>query len=707
MGRKVMKKRAGSDGNHSSEKFGGKMNKTGKFSKSFQQRKATPVMQTSFVRKQVDPETTKYFTEIANAIEGTEMDFEERSVICGNALEEARGKEVELATDYIISHTLQALLEGTSVEHLCGFLRNCAKSFSQIAMDRSGSHVVETALKALAMHLQDTDNHILIEETLTTICKMIVVNPVDIMCNCYGSHVLRSLLCLCRGVPLDSSEFHSTKSSSMLAERLNSRVSQRGDNNVGNLQQRFPELLQFLASEMLNSGRKDMAVLRVNQYSSLVLQTSLKLLAGQEQLLLHSIPIILGCSTENAIQGNLIENTAVQKLLSLMEKTAFSHLMEVILEVAPGILYDELFVKVFSNSLFLLSSHHCGNFVVQALISHARTQDQMELIWVDLGAKFKDLLEMGRSGVVASLVAACERLHSYENKCCQALAAAICALDESPRCIVPRVLFLDNYFFSEDKSNWNWPDGVKMHVVGSLILQSIFRFPCEFIQSYITSITSLEDSQVLEASKDPSGSRVIEAFLSSNASSKQKRKLVVKLRGHFGELSVHSSGSFTVEKCFNAANASLREAIVSELVPLQKDLSKTRQGPYLLRKLDVEGFAKRPDQWKLRQTSKQSALKEFYDAFGPPEIKLSENKSFLADANRKSQPDKMKEMRKEIDSSLSNVAPNYGNPFLAHQGSNVKSKKSGLKRPRGKAGLARDAMGGGGDLRNKKKKKYN
>lgn len=123
-------------------------------------------------RKQVDPETAKYFAEISNVIEGSEIDLEERLVICGNALDEARGKEVELATDYIISHTLQTLLEGCSVEHLCGFLRSSAKDFSHIATDRSGSHVAETALKALVMHLEDFDSHSLIEETLSTICKV-------------------------------------------------------------------------------------------------------------------------------------------------------------------------------------------------------------------------------------------------------------------------------------------------------------------------------------------------------------------------------------------------------------------------------------------------------------------------------------------------------------------------------------------------------
>lgn len=53
---------------------------------------------------------------------------------------------------------------------------------------------------------------------------------------------------------------------------------------------------------------------------------------------------------------------------------------------------------------------------------------------------------------------------------------------------------------------------------------------------------------------------------------------------------MQSSSSFTVEKCYNSSNLTLREAIVTELVPLQSDLAKTKQGPHLLRKLDVEGY---------------------------------------------------------------------------------------------------------------------
>lgn len=62
-------------------------------------------------------------------------------------------------------------------------------------------------------------------------------------------------------------------------------------------------------------------------------------------------------------------------------------------------------------------------------------------------------------------------------QCSLALAAAVCSMNESPGCIVPRLLFLDSYLKCEDKSNWSWPKGLKMHVMGSLILQLVFKFP--------------------------------------------------------------------------------------------------------------------------------------------------------------------------------------------------------------------------------------
>lgn len=58
-------------------------------------------------------------------------------------------------------------------------------------------------------------------------------------------------------------------------------------------------------------------------------QTALKLLAGCDEELLQIIPILLGCSKEDSVVGDLIKSSLVQDIAHLMKETAFSHLMEV------------------------------------------------------------------------------------------------------------------------------------------------------------------------------------------------------------------------------------------------------------------------------------------------------------------------------------------------------------------------------------------
>ncbi|KAL5061386.1 hypothetical protein RYX36_032990 [Vicia faba] len=644
----------------------------------------------SRIRKQVDPETTKYLSEIANLFESDSVEFEERSLICANALEETKGKEFEIATDYILSHTLETILQASDIHTLSSFLHSCAKHFPFIAMDRSGSHVAQTAINSLASHLQyDPQLHSLVQEALTVICDVIAANSLDLMCNCYGSHVLRTLLCLLKGVPFDKSGYYLSKSTTALAERLNFK---HFSSNEHAFLPAFPNLLNSLVSEMFKLSTNLIKDLQFDQFSCLVFQTTLRVLVGNDELLLHVIPILLGCKNKTNTDGNFIETTVLPGLKHLFKEPAFSHLMEVVLEVSPVALFNELFTKVFKNSLLDLSSHQHGNFVVQALISHASDQDLMELIWDELGPNLEDLFQMGRSGVVASLIAACERLHINEQKCCQVLAKTVCLADENSKWIVPRLLFLDSYFTCEDKSNWIWPSGAKMNVMGSLILQTIFRFNSEYIKPFITSITSMDTTQVLDVVKNARGSHVVEAFLGSGAPGKQKRRLVSKLQKHFGEVALHPSGAFTIEKCFTACNLSLRETIVSELLAVQSELSKAKQGSYLLRRLDVDGFAASPDHWRSKQVSKESTYKDFYATFGSGDTRSSKNDGFLADtSNNKSNPNNVKEMRKEIDQSL-------GSSFLSTDSLNRNPKKAKKNKKNAEIGRNED------DSSRKKKK---
>ena len=53
------------------------------------------------------------------------------------------------------------------------------------------------------------------------------------------------------------------------------------------------------------------------------------MLAGNDELLLDVIPILLGCKSKNNAEGNLIETAVVPELKNLFKEPGFSHLMEV------------------------------------------------------------------------------------------------------------------------------------------------------------------------------------------------------------------------------------------------------------------------------------------------------------------------------------------------------------------------------------------
>ncbi|KAE8810614.1 Pumilio domain-containing protein C14orf21 [Hordeum vulgare] len=573
---------------------------------------STSVM--NVIRRKVEPETAKYFLEISNLFDNKEIDLEDRSTICANALEETKGKELELVTDGVISHTLQILVQGCELEQLCMFLRSCIQSFHVIAMDKFGSHVAEAALKTLATHLEDDTSRVIVEEILNKICKVIAADATNVMCSCYGSHVLRTLLCLCKGVPLDSlQDFHMTKRSAVLAERLSGGSSRPGDQNLTSFEHGFPDMFRTFVRQMLQNAKNDISTLLTEKNSSLVLQTVLKLSAGDDDELNHIISILLGYDEDDTAQKKDYSEQK-NKIVALLEDTAYSHLLEVIIDVAPEELRSNMLIGTLKGALFAISSHHCGNYVVQALISSAKTADQMKQIWEELGPNIKELLELGKSGVVASILAACQRLETNRLEISEALSAAITSDSESSDSIVAHILFLEN--FLREKSYWKWPLGVKMSVLGCLMLQSIFQYPHQYIRQYVASLLALDNDQILQIAKDPGGSRVLEAFLCSSATTKRKFKVFAKLQGHYGEIAMNPSGSFLVEKCFTASNFSHKEAIVSELLAMQNELSRTRHAIHLLKKLDVDRYSRRPDQWRAAQTLKETTQREFQAEFG-------------------------------------------------------------------------------------------
>jgi nucleolar protein 9 len=163
--------------------------------------------------------------------------------------------------------------------------------------------------------------------------QVIAADAANVMSSCYGSHVLRTLLCLCKGVPLGSlQDFHTTKRSAILAERLSCGTNQSGGHGPKNFENGFSDMFKSFVREMLHNAKADITTLRVDKNSSLVFQVGPYIPLNIGMLLTGSlyylISILLGYDEDGTVE-NRDYSEKKEEIVTLLEESAYSHLLEV------------------------------------------------------------------------------------------------------------------------------------------------------------------------------------------------------------------------------------------------------------------------------------------------------------------------------------------------------------------------------------------
>ncbi|KAI5071007.1 hypothetical protein GOP47_0013258 [Adiantum capillus-veneris] len=542
-------------------------------------------------RKKVDAETLQYFEEINSLLgTGTQVeDTEERMVLIENALEETHGKECELACEKSCSRVLEMLVLSSDSTQVASFLHRLSPSFLLVSTDAAGSHVAEALLKSASVILHEHDTEAAwfktFDQAFTIICQVLGENIEEVICNCYGSHVVRSLLSVLSGVTLELS--HKGSRGGGLSSRLSLSENPAASIKQGDMI--FPHLLQLFSRRILGAAKERTIQLCMDPFASPVLQALLRVLAGERALVREALYILLGSDKEGANEEGKSSN---QNLRQLMFDNYGSHLVEVMLEVASDHTYQEMFQQILTPHLLEYAVHPSANFVVQALIISMRSHNQVASLLSVLKPNFWTLIRGKRAGIITSLLKVCKKYQSSEQEVCSSLAKALNLDAASSSCLVLRLLFLEGYASSNGSKDWKPLLKERMSVLGCAMLQLIFTFPTECNQLFWLSWLNMEPAEILATIKDPGGCRVVESFLSSEIPSKHKNRLIAKLKGHFAELASQMLSAFTVEKCFRAGTIDLKEAIVSELVAIQSDLAKSKHGPHYIKRFDIIGDAR-------------------------------------------------------------------------------------------------------------------
>ena len=120
--------------------------------------------------------------------------------------------------------------------------------------------------------------------------------------------------------------------------------------------------------------------------------------------------VATGKDTDNAIVAS---RTAWFE--TMIRDSSGSRLMQVVLKVAPRSVYDKIYEKHLKGKIAKYSQHPLANYVVQTLISTARTEKQFMDMCEQLDG-FKSLLKSNKHGVIRSVVEASVKLNTHQTQ---------------------------------------------------------------------------------------------------------------------------------------------------------------------------------------------------------------------------------------------------------------------------------------------------
>ncbi|XP_058827307.1 nucleolar protein 9-like [Topomyia yanbarensis] len=278
-----------------------------------------------------------------------------------------------------------------------------------------------------------------------------------------------------------------------------------------------------------------------------------------------------------------------QKLPKVFHRDSSIRLLEVLVSVAdPNLFKDQLYKRLFQGNVLLLSQTRATNFSVQKFLDCVSDKHILEHVFSELEVGLEEILQLGHTGVVASLAKACSRLACQQGKFVKLLLEALHCSDATGVKLLTPVL---NLMPPEKQSS------VQIHLHGSLILQAILDFNKPI--KLVTAILETKNDQLAKVFTDPKGSFIVNAFIASKfVGEKSREKLIRHMEGCYMDLALSSHGSRVLELLYESAGSSQKEAIVRELSERVAQLNSKPWGVIINQKLRVEVYRQNPSQWK-------------------------------------------------------------------------------------------------------------
>ncbi|KAI8058172.1 armadillo-type protein [Syncephalis plumigaleata] len=568
----------------------------------------------------------EYLNGVHDVIDSEQLQSdEERQVFLQNVYNEVAGHELKLLGDPNCSVTLEKLFIMSNASQILALLHIIQERLIDVVSHRFASHGCQTLLKQAALmvdkelrqdeSMMDSPSDMM--TCLLEIQQQLTPHVVPLMMDVFGSHIIRSLLFIFTGKPMEDEATTQTSNKGGIRSKRSAQFSthhikegtKHTSMDILKVPHQFIDANNKLVMQIING--LNVAKLRDLSFDAManpVFQLLLELEKSKHIQLDSSSFLdrfLLGLDQDEQSEHY---RDSIRYLSALARDRVGSHLLERFIASASPQVFTRLFNGIFRGKLRELCQDPVANFVVQRLMPACNGPQQLELVLAEIVPLFPDLYKT-RPGVLRSAVDACNKLNCGYKGVVKGLKDAVKmqSRDDDP-------LFGSVYIRLQTLEEYKSYAISRFHVQGSLILQSLLRFPEERNRIVINSLLGLNKQELMKWSCNAISSRVLESFFTVDAVSvKTKRKLAEQWTGSFHQLALDRYGGHVLDRYWIVADLAHKETIAQELLAHEQTLYASMHGKFILRNCRIDQFKRRREQWRQQQQGQSKKQMLFAD----------------------------------------------------------------------------------------------
>ncbi|KAK3677405.1 Glutamate decarboxylase 2 [Recurvomyces mirabilis] len=591
----------------------------------------------------LDMDEQEYFKRADDMLEANSFgEQEERDLFLANVYREAEGKELKIAQSQSCSRLMERLIQLSTPAQMKKLFQAFSGNFIHLISHRFASHCCEALFlraapivseELVASAPKTTDN---VDEIYVSMENLFLHTLAELegsigflMTDQFGSHALRVLLLVLSGDPLDA-QANNKLLQSKRKEAITVQGSEQADgqSKSRNVPKSFADALEkLLADSVAGLDTEQLRGLSTHANANPTLQLLLKLELTHfgKQRAKNETSIIRTLLPDDPITA---DSGSAAFINGLVYDSIGSHLVEQIVQHAPGKMFKSLNKEFFKDRLDSLARNETAGYVACRVLERMSKDDLYEA-HEKLIPAIPDLLERNRTLVLRTLVERC----AVRDIDTQAIAAQLDAtLCDDNGFDVKKLLKLENSpavnghndgtphdsvqsSGSEPSETVSRPaQSVKVHF--NLLAQAMLRVPGPLSGLVLDSLINLTPQLLLQMVKDTIICRTIQAVIASkNSSIIQKRKLVQHFYGSIGDMAVDKSASHVVDSIWNGTHglAFIRERIAEELAENEAEIRDSQCGRAVWKNWKMDLYKRRRQDW-IRQ-SKEKASNDGFQSF--------------------------------------------------------------------------------------------